>query len=55
MPVTAPRRELVIDELAPPGHEPDPPEQATAHQTIVNAFFLTPPGRGGSRSGLDAL
>ncbi|MEV4000481.1 hypothetical protein ACFYPK_33010 [Streptomyces halstedii] len=28
----------VIAELAPAGHEPDPPEQATAYQTIVNAF-----------------
>ena len=32
----------VIAELAPTGREPDPPEQATAYQTIVNAFNQHP-------------
>ncbi|MFB7556585.1 hypothetical protein [Streptomyces brevispora] len=32
----------VIAELAPAGHEPDPPQQATTYQTIVNAFNQHP-------------
>ncbi|MFV5998704.1 hypothetical protein ACNPQM_41795 [Streptomyces sp. NPDC056231] len=32
----------VICELAPGGAEPDPPEQATAYQAIVNAFNQHP-------------